>query len=65
MHDLRSDNDIYNYIDYGFRGSSELISGVGAAEFHNEDYVFSNEISLKFQNQQKFSAARQISSSKK
>ena len=36
----------------------------GAAELHNEDYVFSNEISLKFQNQQKFWRFRQISLSK-
>ena len=37
---------------------------VGAADLHNEDYVFSNEISLKFQNQQKFWRFRQISLSK-
>ena len=47
------------------RGCSEPFLEVGAAEFHNEDYVFSNEISLKFPNHQKFSMCRQILPSKK
>ena len=60
LHDLRSDVDIY--ID--LRGCSEPFLEGGAAELHNEDCVFSNEISLKFQNQQKFLRFRQISLSK-
>ena len=60
MEHVRNDNDIY--ID--LRGCSEPFLEVGAAELHNEDYVFSNEISLKFQNQQKFWRFRQISLSK-
>ena len=62
LHDLRSDVDIYNIQN---RGCSEPFLEVGAAEFHNEDYVFSNEISLKFPNHQTFSMCRQISPSKK
>ena len=50
------------YID--LRGCSEPFLEGGAAELHNEDYIFSNEISLKFQNQPKFWRFRQISLSK-
>ena len=65
---LRSINyrlHIYIYNTIQNRGCSEPFLEVGPAEFHNEDYVFSNEISLKFPNHQKFSMCRQISPSKK
>ena len=60
--DFLVSNTIYIIID--LRGCSEPFLEGGAAELLNEDYFFSDEISLKFPNQPKFLMCSQISPSK-